>query len=380
MDGMPNILIDKNIPYALELFNKVGRTKIFDNKTLHKKLSKNTDILVVRSVTKVNERLIKNTGIRFVGSVTSGTDHVDKEWMKNNGVFFCHADGCNAISVVEYVISALLSQIDHRNFQLKEKVFGIVGYGNIGSLLRFYLNNLGITTILYDPIMSPTERKKGEIFVTMEELVHRSDIISIHSSLDSSSYHLFNEDILDAIGTNRILINTSRGSLIDNQALALLFHKGKKIKIILDVWENEPHISEYLFDRVMLGTPHIAGYSIESKMRGVFQIFEKLNKFLKKEPMSFMKDRFLPIPKFKEIYLNGSVNQEDLRSLIHLIYNANDDSFLWKKMHERDRKNSFENFRNNYPIRREWSSIEVNCNDVSSFSLLKKIGFIAKSL
>ncbi|QOJ86577.1 4-phosphoerythronate dehydrogenase [Candidatus Riesia pediculicola] len=376
---MLKILVDKNIPYALELFGKFGDVDFFDNHNVFEKLSKDVEILIVRSITKVNRSLIENTNIKFVGSVTSGTDHLDKKWMKKNGIFFCDAGGCNAISVVEYVISALLSQFDQKFFKLQGKTFGIIGFGKIGSLLKRYLKSFGVNTILYDPFRSVNEEKdKRTQCISLEDLIQKSDIISLHTSLETSSYHLFNENILDAVGTNKILINTSRGSVIDNRALSKLFRKGKKIKVILDVWENEPNISQYLFEKVMIGTPHIAGYSIESKIRGVTQIFKKLNKFLKKKSIEILEDRLFPKSKFKEIFFTGSIDEKNLKNLIHLVYNANDDSILWKRIYERNREISFEYIRNNYSIRREWSSIMVNCDDVNSFNLLKRIGFIVR--
>ncbi|WP_348666457.1 4-phosphoerythronate dehydrogenase [Arsenophonus symbiont of Ornithomya chloropus] len=372
------ILIDENITYAKQLFQKIGEVKTIPGRLISKSIVKNFDALMVRSVTPVNETLLDNTNVKFVGTATSGFEHLDKKWLKKAGITFTTATGCNAISVVEYVFSALLTIAQDHCFDLREKTVGILGVGNIGNLLNKYLKIWGVHTLLYDPPLANIT-KNNKKFCSLKKIINEAEILTFHPALnkskDYSSYHLLDEELLEAIPTGRILINTSRGSVFNNQILFNKLTNGKKIYIILDVWENEPFFLLPLLTYTTIATPHIAGYSLEGKIRGTLHIFNEFKKFLGKTKNETVID-LLPIAEFNQINFNGKLTQENLKRLIHLVYDIRRDDACLRNFAHID--GTFDHLRKYYPKRREWSSLTVNCDNKYTADILKMLGFTAK--
>ncbi|MFP3029547.1 MAG: 4-phosphoerythronate dehydrogenase PdxB [Arsenophonus sp.] len=372
------ILVDENIPYATQLFETIGEVKVVSGRLISSSQLVTADALIVRSVTQVNEALLKESNVKFVGTATAGFDHVDRQWLEQAGISFSAAPGCNAIAVVEYVFSSLLLLAERDCFDLREKTVGIVGVGNIGSLLNARLKVWGVNTLLCDPPRADAADNSEE-FWPLEKLVNQADILTFHTPLNKSgcysSYHLLNEELLDALPAGRILLNTSRGAVVDNQALLKNLEYGKKIDVILDVWEREPHISLPLLAKVNIGTPHIAGYSLEGKARGTSQIFAAFSQFLGQVQQIKLAD-LLTIAEFNEITFIGELTQASLKRLVHLVYDVRRDDAPLKKIAHLNSK--FDHLRKNYPERREWSSIIVSCDNSNVANTLKKLGFNIK--
>ena len=372
------ILVDENMPYAAQLFATIGEVKVVSGRSISSSLLAATDALMVRSVTQVNEALLKESQVKFVGTATAGFDHVDRQWLKQTGIGFSAAPGCNTTAVVEYVFSALLLLAECNCFDLREKTVGIVGVGNVGSRLNTRLKAWGVNTLLCDPPRADAADSR-EQFWPLEKLVNQADILTFHTALNKSasysSYHLVDEELLAAMPAGRILLNTSRGSVVDNQALLTALEGGKQIEVILDVWEQEPSLSLPLLAKTSIGTPHIAGYSVEGKVRGTTQIFAAFSQFLG-QPQQIKLADLLPIAEFNEITFKGELTQASLKRLVHLVYDVRrDDAPLRKVAHL---AGEFDKLRKYYRERREWSSLRVNCIDVDTANTLKKLGFNTK--
>lgn len=367
------ILMDENIFCIDNLFKPYGDIVTYPGRLITKFLINNIDALIICSSTNVNKKLLKNSKVKFVGTTTSGIDHVDVNWLKKSNIYFSFARGCNSIAVVEYVLSALMLIAENNNFNLNEKVVGIVGVGKIGSYLNKCLKCLGVNTLLYDPFIYNISNNN---FCTLEYLIKNSDILSFHTNLvkfgKNSSYHMMDDDKLSEIKDNCLILNTSRGSVINNKDLLNALKKGKKIQVVLDVWENEPNICLSLLKRIAIGTPHIAGYSFEGKIRGSVKISSELGEFLKINKK--IKSRnFLNFNINSNFLFNGKINQKKLKTLMHSVYNVQKDNSLFKKFaHNRG---AFDFLRKNYSMRREWSSILVNCDNFDTSLILSQIGF-----
>ncbi|MGP1928687.1 MAG: 4-phosphoerythronate dehydrogenase PdxB [Arsenophonus sp. NC-WZS1-MAG3] len=372
------ILVDENMPYAIQLFETLGEVKAVSGRSISSSHLATADALMVRSVTQVDEALLKESKVKFVGTATAGFDHVDRQWLSQAGIAFSSAPGCNAIAVVEYVFSSFLLLAERDCFDLREKTVGIVGVGNVGSRLNACLKAWGVNTLLCDP---PREEatNNSEQFLPLEELINQADILTFHTPLNKSgrysSYHLLNEELLSAMPDGRILLNTSRGAVIDNQALLKNLKAGKKIDVILDVWQHEPHISLPLLAKVNIGTPHIAGYSLEGKARGTSQIFAAFSQFLGQLQQIKLSD-LLTIAEFNEITFIGELTQTSLKRLVHLVYDVRRDDAALRKIAHLD--GQFDYFRKNYPERREWSSLRVKCDNSDAANTLKILGFNTK--
>jgi erythronate-4-phosphate dehydrogenase len=211
------ILVDENMPYARELFSRLGEVEAVPGRPVPVDALTGADALMVRSVTKVNEALLAGKAIKFVGTATAGTDHVDQTWLQQAGIGFSAAPGCNAIAVVEYVFSALLMLAERDGFALTDRTVGIVGVGNVGGRLQKRLEALGIKTLLCDPPRADREMKATS---ALDELVEEADVLTFHTPLYKEgrykTLHLADEALIRRLKPGSVLINACRGPVVDN--------------------------------------------------------------------------------------------------------------------------------------------------------------------
>ena len=370
------ILVDENMPYARELFSRLGEVKAVPGRPIPTEALTDADALMVRSVTKVNEALLGDKAIKFVGTATAGTDHVDQAWLEQAGIGFSAAPGCNAIAVVEYVFSALLMLAGRDGFALADRTVGIVGVGNVGGRLQKRLEALGIKTLLCDPPRADNG-EEGD-FRSLDELVAQADVLTFHTPLYKDgpykSLHLADEALIASLKPGAILINACRGPVVDNAALLKCLNAGQQLSVVLDVWEPEPDLNLALLDKVDLGTSHIAGYTLEGKARGTTQVFEAYSQFIG-QPQEVALSSLLPAPEFGRISLHGPLDQPTLKRLVHLVYDVRRDDAPLRKV--AGIPGEFDKLRKNYLERREWSSLTVECDDADAAALLQKLGFNA---
>lgn len=357
---MLNIIVDENIVFAKEAFALFGNVTLLSGREINNSILKDADILIVRSITKVDKELLKNTPVKFVGTATIGTDHIDLEYLKKNKIAFADAKGCNAYSVAEYLVVSLLNLSVRFNFTLKEKSIGIVGVGNVGSKVAKFADALGMKILLNDP---PLQRAgNNNSFVSLDEILN-ADIITLHVPLNLSgidrTYHLFDKKKLMGLKDGTILINTSRGAVIKNQELLEIIDT-KKIKVVLDVWENEPDINIDLLNKVIIGTPHIAGYSLEGKINGTKMIFDALADYLNLN-ISFNFTKEAPTNSLLSFEKSETI-EKDLDQIVSKIYPIQRDDKLMRKMLNMSREERIKYFdllRKDYPIRREFNNYRV---------------------
>lgn len=370
------ILVDENMPYARELFSRLGEVKAVPGRPIPLAELDDADALMVRSVTKVNEALLSGKAVKFVGTATAGTDHVDDAWLKQAGIGFSAAPGCNAIAVVEYVFSSLLMLAERDGFMLADRTVGIVGVGNVGSRLQKRLEALGIRTLLCDPPRA--DRGDEGDFRTLDELVAECDVLTFHTPLFKDgpykSLHLADDTLIGRLKPGSILINACRGPVVDNAALLQRLQAGQDLSVVLDVWEPEPDLNVTLLEKVDIATAHIAGYTLEGKARGTTQVFEAYSTFIGKSQQVAL-DTLLPTPEFGRITLHGPLDQGTLKRLVHLVYDVRRDDALLRKV--AGMPGEFDKLRKHYIERREWSSLYVMCDEAAAATLLHKLGFNA---
>lgn len=374
---MVKILVDENMPYAQALFSRTGSVLAVPGRPLPQQELNDADGLMVRSVTQVNEALLAGKPVKFVGTATAGTDHIDDAWLQQAGIAFSAAPGCNAIAVVEYVFSALLLLAERDSFDLRDRTVGIVGVGNVGGRLQKRLEAWGVKTLLCDPPRA--DRGDEGDFRSLDELVAEADILTFHTPLFKEgpykSWHLADAALLMALKPNAILINACRGPVVDNAALLEVLKMRHDLSVVLDVWEPEPALSLDLLESVDIATAHIAGYTLEGKARGTTQVFEAWCDFLG-QPQQVSLSELLPAPEFSSVTLNGPLDQPTLKRLAHLVYDVRRDDAPLRK--GAAKPGEFDRLRKEYEERREWSSLEVICNDAGTVSLLEALGFCAR--
>jgi len=357
---MYKILIDENIPMAAEAFSQFGEVTLISGNEIGPQNIQNYDILLVRSVTKVNKSLLGRSTVKFVGTATIGTDHVDTEYLRENNIKFASAKGCNSQSVVEYVFSGIFAEMTKLGKKIKDTSLGIVGMGDIGSKICKLANEFGFNIIVNDPPLA----KKGllDISVDLNEVL-KADIITFHVPLTKSgedkTFHLLNSENINIIKEGSVLINSSRGAVVDNKALLECLLR-RKLNVILDVWENEPEPDIELVKEVTIGTPHIAGYSFEGKVAGTKMLYDALCEFLGAKKSW---TPLLPHVDNNRIFVDNSLSKEEQLAFIYnSAYNNQKDNADFRRiinLPKFDQGAYFNGLRKNYPIRRELSNYHV---------------------
>lgn len=352
------IVVDENIPFTQQILSQHGEVVAVDGRTMQPQQLVDADALLVRSVTKVNQQLLSQANkLKFVGTATIGTEHVEQNYLAEHSIAFASAPGCNAIAVGEYVATALLAAAEYRHQSLAGKTIAIVGAGNTGSQVAKRVAALGMQVMLYDPPLA----EQGALANSVSfEQVLGADVISLHVPSTKTgkhpTYHLFNQQVLSKLTPEQILVNACRGEVIDNQALLEFAAQGKSPLLVLDVWEGEPTILEPLVKYAFIATPHIAGYSLEGKMRGTSMVYQAMCQALKIEAND-LSEQLLPEPEFVQITLKGELSDSQLTKLTQLVYNifADDRRF---RQHGAS-PSGFDKLRKFYPQRREFSALQV---------------------
>lgn len=353
------IKIDENIPMLSDIFCKEYQVENFNGRALNNSDLKDTDVLFVRSTTKVNRELLIDSPVKLVGTATSGTDHIDKEYLNNNEIIFGSAKGCNANSVAEYVIYSILKTNIEYDYSLEGKTIGIIGYGNIGKLVAKYAGYLNLKVLINDqPLFDKGYDFPDNIIHTdYENIFKNSDIITNHVPLSRSgnykTYDLIYEKLLNFLKDNSIFIHASRGGVVNEKAL-LKSSNSKKMYLYTDVWENEPEINPELLKKSILSSAHTAGYSKDGKLRGVKMMIDLFNNYygvnISSEILTKELDQYSPLTKEKF---------EDKHFVYELLKEKRKFEFDDLNMHtllelpNLERAKAFDLIRKNYSERRE---------------------------
>lgn len=355
------IVADENIPLIDQFFGDFGEITRLSGRTMTNEDVRDADLLLVRSVTQVTPELLEGSRIKFVGTATIGTDHIDLDYLKDKGIGFCSAPGCNAQAVVDYVMSALSVLVDSRGIGFEDLSVGIVGVGNVGLLLRQRLEEMGVTVKACDPFKD--ESAVGPL--SSQDEVLGCDVVTLHTPISKEgehpTWHLIDEKALKQMKPDACLINASRGAVVDNEALLAHLKTHDDFWAILDVWENEPHLNLELLNHCALGTPHIAGYSMDGKMRGTELVYQGACEFFGL-PIRGKLAQFLPEPGIKRVDFGEQAPiYQALRTAIRASYEIRvDDGVMRSAMrHSKDLRATFDRLRREYPLRRDTTNLRV---------------------
>jgi erythronate-4-phosphate dehydrogenase len=376
------ILADENIPLVHEFFDSIGEVSTRPGRTMSNNDALSASALLVRSVTNVNQTLLQSSQVSFVGTCTIGVDHLDQQWLRDNQIEFSSAPGCNANSVVEYVYAALC----HLDVNWLDKKFGIIGCGNVGGLLYKRLKLQGVDCYCYDPLL-PIESNPD---LTSLEEVLSCDIISMHTPLTKTgphpSFHLINLPELHQLKQGAVLLNCGRGPVINNADLLICLNERNDLRVVLDVWEPEPDISMDLLDKVVLGSPHIAGYSYDGKLKGTEMIYQALCKHLRR-PVELSIQHLVPPLANNQLQTHSQLTSwQQIKQLIERVYSIAADDQRLRDLAQRARAGEenfgigFDSLRKHYPVRREFHNYQVVGADPKTAEWLDVLGFgVARS-
>lgn len=336
--------IDQNIPLLADSLSGYYEVKEFYGDSLNNEIlvDSKAELLVSRSNLKISDVLLKNTNVKYYASATSGSNHVDFNYLNDKGIENFIAKGCNANSVAEYVIYNISKLISFEG--LKNKTIGIIGFGNIGKLVAKYCNILGIKVLVNDPPLFDDNFPFPDFvqYSSLKEIFTKSDIVTNHVPLTNSgdypTQYLINEKLINKIKPSSIFIHASRGGVVEESALL----KRDDLNLIIDVWEDEPDYNNDLANKALISTPHIAGHSRNGKLNASIMISNWLGS---KTNQTFKIDTDLP----ERTEFNSSSAETLLKEVIKERKIDRDSEFMKKE----GSSDWFKNYRKNYPVRYE---------------------------
>ncbi len=360
------ILVDENILLGEEVFGTIGEVELFAGRHLTAEDLRDADALIVRSTTRVDAELLQGTAVRFLGTATIGTDHVDLDYLHQQGIAFADAAGSSADAVAEYVFAAISRLVVEAGLRYGDLSLGVIGVGAIGSRVARYGRLLGMRVLLNDP---PLAKATGRAdFLSLDDVLAEADIVTLHVPLttegEHATRHLIDAEKLSLLHAESILINTSRGAVVDNRALCHWLQENPHARAVLDVWENEPDIDAGLVERVRLATPHIAGYSYEGKLNGTLMIFRALCRAFD------LPDELPPLPdrEKKRIRCRGDAGIEvALHEAIAQVYDIKADNQRLRQAATEPQHlpASFDHLRKTYALRNGFSHYTVVLSPIS---------------
>lgn len=328
------IVVDDKIPYIRETICQLADETVFlSGAAITADEVRDADVLVVRTRTRCNRQLLEGSKVRLVVTATIGYDHIDTQWLQEAGIRWTNCPGCNSGSVAQYVECALLLLEQQKGLSLHESTIGIVGCGHVGSKVKAVAERLGMQVLVCDPLLD------NPSFVSLDEIERRCEVITFHVPLTRedqyATWHMADEDFFHRLPRVPYIINTSRGEVVDNQALLQALQDGRVRDAIIDVWEHEPHPDAALLDKVFIGTPHIAGYSADGKTNADNMVIDAICQHFGLPHPGIIAPPALP----NDFKYTGSPLD---------LYNPMIDSQKLKAD-----ASQFEQLRNNYPLRRE---------------------------
>lgn len=361
------IIADENIPLLDEFFAASAQITRLPGRAITAADVQSADVLLVRSVTQVNQQLLAGSAVRFVGTCTIGTDHLDLDYLAKADICWASAPGCNARGVVDYVLGSLLVLAERTGADLNQRTYGVVGAGQVGSRLVKVMRALGWRVLVCDP---PRAAREGGDYYSLEQLLEQCDVLSVHTPLTIegplATRHLLDAERLQALRPDAWLINASRGAVVDNGALYQLLLQRVDVQVVLDVWEGEPLVDVPLAGLCQIATPHIAGYSLDGKLRGTAQIYQAFCAW-QQQAATIALASLLPKPWLAGLELDAQCSPVwALATLCRAVYDPRRDDADFRRSlvgEPAARRAAFDALRKHYPHRRETDGLQVRVSE-----------------
>ena len=373
------IVVDEKIPFLKGALESKAEVVYLPPQSIDRACVADADALIIRTRTKCDDALLSGSKVKFIATATIGYDHIDTEYCRSAGITWVNAPGCNAGSVTQYIMAAILNVCRRFSMDPSQKTIGVVGVGNVGAKVAGMASILGMKVLLSDPPRARAEGNRG--FTPIDELLSISDIVTFHVPLThtglDATMSMINHELLGMMKPNGILFNTSRGEVACTSDLKKAIKTGRILGAVIDVWEGEPDIDRELLDLVLIGTPHIAGYSVDGKAKATVMAVQAASEFFHLGIEDWVSE-CLPPPRrpFLEINGGGKRPLDILSESVEATYDIMvDDAAL------RANPGGFEMLRGAYPPRREFYAHTVKVTECpnKAVNLLAEFGFKIKS-
>lgn len=327
------IVIDSAIPFVKGVFEPYCCVEYLEADAFTRQRIDGADALLIRTRTHCNRELLEGSSVRHIATATIGFDHIDLEYCRKRGIEVSSAAGCNARAVLQWIGAVLVQLSKKGGWSPKQKTLGVVGLGNVGSLVARYAALWGFKVLSCDP---PRQAKEGGDFVPFEQLAAQSDLITFHVPLDSSTRHMIDPESLEVIAPHCTIINSSRGEVVSTEAL---LRAGNPF--VMDVWESEPELNGEALEKALFATPHVAGYSLQGKANATMMAVRSIAQALGLPLTSWRSE----VPQVEP----REISWEELQTTIGKYFDIESQSSFLKS-----NAPLFEHIRNNYDYREEY--------------------------
>ncbi len=328
------VVIDNAIPYIKAVFEPFADVVYRSGSDFSREDVADADALIIRTRTRCDKALLDGSKVRLIATATIGFDHIDLDYCAAHNIKVVTSAGCNAAGVLQWVSAALAMLAADEGWQPEEKTLGIVGVGNVGSLVEEYARAWGFKVLRCDPPRK--EREEGD-FLSLEDVVSQSDIITFHTPLDPTTFHMIDEHLISFMRPDATIINASRGEVASTEVLL-----SAPQRLCIDVWEQEPAINWELLSKAFIATPHIAGYSAQGKANASAMVVEALAKEFGLPLQGWYPPQVTPARRKK-------ISWEEMRRTITDYCDLQAESTTLRLSPD-----AFESLRNNYHFREEY--------------------------
>ena len=271
------IIADRDIPQVKSAFSEFGEVELVSGRSLTPAQLGDAQILIVRSITQVDQSLLEHSKICIVGTATSGIDHLDTRYLQERGIVYFDAAGCNARAVAEYVVACSILCGRLGSVERGELTAGIIGFGHAGKFVHAMLSALGVACVVNDPLLEPEQHEAR--FVDLEVAL-QSDIVTLHVPItelgEFRTRGLIGTAQLAQMGAGTLLINAARGGVVDEPSLLKWLAARTSAVVAVDCWHGEPVIDLALLGRAAIATPHIAGHTREARLRATTMLSTRI--------------------------------------------------------------------------------------------------------
>ena len=263
-------VVDQAIPFLRGVLEKWGEVSYLAGVSITAEDVRDADALIVRTRTRCNASLLEGSRVKFIATATIGFDHIDLKYCAEHDIKVVTSAGCNARGVLQWVSAVLRHLSLTQGWMPQQRTLAIVGVGHVGSLVKEYSESWGFRVVCCDP---PREEREHLGFLSLEEVARQADIITFHTPLADDTRHMINRELLSWLKPDAVVLNSSRGEVLDTEALVEDGHP-----CAMDVWEHEPNISREILERAIITTPHIAGYSEQGKAIATSMALQQLGR------------------------------------------------------------------------------------------------------
>ena len=364
------IVVDQNIRGAGSTFGLHSRLEVVDGRKLRAEQLVDTDVLIIRTTTRVDKQLLQDSAVGFVGTTSIGTDHLDIDWLEQQGITWASAPGCNADSAAQYTLAMMWLACERLGCRLTDQRVGIIGRGNVGSRVQRLLAALGVESVANDPPLADLGESD---LVSLEEAVAQ-DIVCLHVPLNRTgahpTYRFIAAQELARMSDHALLVNTARGNVIDGKALMAELEEGR-LHAALDVWPGEPEFSSDLLESTTVATPHVAGYSDDGKRNGTQLVYQAFCEWADLPPFQQSE------PSIGHLELDIAAGEAAISKALDaacFVRRHDDEMRALSTLAPDDRATEFDRLRREYPPRRDFHAWTIRCQDSEMARVLSRLG------